>query len=767
MAGRERLNGLPVTRRGLLAGAAAGGGLLLAWSLWPRRYEGALAPNSTEYAFGAWLTVGEDGVVTVAVPQLEMGQGVTTLLPQIVAMEMGAAWGQVAAAPVPPTGAQANVPLAAKWAPLWSAFPALADEPDSFLADRFNRSEAFAATADGTTLAAFENDCRAAGAAARAMLAMVAADRWDVAWEECEIANGIVTHGERRARFGELAADAARMTPPDPPPLRPQAPMEEVVPGDVPASSAYLRLDLPAKVDGSFPFAGDIRLSGMVHASIRHGAWGLRELVGFEEEAARDLGLVALVRSKYWLAAVADSWWKADRALDVLRPRFAGPGGIESEAVEAALEEGIKRGEAQRILSLGDPEAMATPTLTRRYDIAPALHGGLETASATALHRDGRLQLWIASQAPSAARRAAAKALGLSERDVTLYPMGAGGSFDARLETTHAIEAALIARDLGRPVQLTWPRGEEFKALPPRTPVAIALSARLDPNTDRQPLAWRAKLAMPATTREFGARLFDDRTIQAAIEEAAGEADPLACEGAMPPYAIPNVAIDHAPVTIGLPTARMRGNAAVYTGFATECFIDELAEIAQRDPLLYRLSLLGQDARAAVVLRAAARLGEWDGGVEGTAQGLALIRMAFGQGDRLARGLIACVAQARLGEGGVRVDRLSAVADIGRIPNLDLARQQIEGGLVFGLSLATGSSATYRDGMPENRRLGALMLPTLADTPDVRVDFISSEEAPFDPGELSVAVAPPAIANALHAATRLRFRRLPLLSEGL
>ena len=202
MAGRERLNGLPVTRRGLLTGAAAGGGLLLAWSLWPRRYEGALAPNSTEFAFGAWLTVGEDGVVTVAVPQLEMGQGVTTLLPQIVAMEMGAAWAQVAAAPVPPTGAQANIPLAVKWAPLWSAFPALADEPDSFLADRFARSEAFAATAEGTTLAAFENDCRAAGAAARAMLAMVAADRWDVAWEECEVANGIVTHGERRARFG-------------------------------------------------------------------------------------------------------------------------------------------------------------------------------------------------------------------------------------------------------------------------------------------------------------------------------------------------------------------------------------------------------------------------------------------------------------------------------------------------------------------------------------------------------------------------------------
>jgi isoquinoline 1-oxidoreductase beta subunit len=221
VAGRERLSGLAITRRGLIAGAAAGGGLLLAWYVWPRSYSSALEPGAQEHGFGAWLTVDEGGVVTVAVPQLEMGQGVTTLLPQIVAMEMGAAWGQVAVAPVPPNGAQANIPLAAKWAPLWSALPDLAGEPDSFLANRFARSEPFAATAGGSTLAAFESDCRAAGAAARAMLAMAAAERWDVAWEECEVAEGIVTHGQRRARFGELAAEAARMTPPDPPPLRP------------------------------------------------------------------------------------------------------------------------------------------------------------------------------------------------------------------------------------------------------------------------------------------------------------------------------------------------------------------------------------------------------------------------------------------------------------------------------------------------------------------------------------------------------------------
>mgnify|MGYP000223968491 CR=1 FL=1 len=153
-------------RRQLIAGGAVGGGLVVAWWLWPRHYSSPLAPGPDEREFGGWITIGKDGVVTVAVPQLEMGQGVATVFAQIVAVELGADWQQVAVEPAPPSGLYANIPLAAKWAPLWSAFPALADEPDSFLADRFARSEAFAATADGTTLAAFEADCRAAGAAA-------------------------------------------------------------------------------------------------------------------------------------------------------------------------------------------------------------------------------------------------------------------------------------------------------------------------------------------------------------------------------------------------------------------------------------------------------------------------------------------------------------------------------------------------------------------------------------------------------------------------
>ncbi|MGI8943727.1 MAG: molybdopterin cofactor-binding domain-containing protein, partial [Qipengyuania sp.] len=479
-------------------------------------------------------------------------------------------------------------------------------------------------------------------------------------------------------------------------------------------------------------------------------------------------GVIALVKGKRWIAAVAENWWQADEALAAMKPRFAGPGTVDSVTIAKQLDDALVRGEAARIVEIGDPDgAMGQPDVTRRYDIAPALHAAIETASATAHYHDGRLELWIASQAPEAARQAAAKAVGLSLDDVVLYPVGAGGSFDARLEKSHAIEVAQIAREIGRPIQLTWPRAEEAKIVPPRTPVAIRLSARLSRGEDGAPLAWHAMIACPATVREFGHRLFDNNTPEAAIRKAAGEADPLACEGAVPPYAIAHVAVDHAPVELALPTGRLRGNAVAYTAFANEVFIDEIAREAERDPFLYRMALLGQSARMAEVLRRASRLGEWDGGRPGSGQGIAMVRMdAFGDETHEGGGRIACVVKARLAEGGLRVERLSAVADIGRIVNLELARQQIEGGLLFGLGLAAGCSPPWRSGRPTPAGLRDMNLPTLADAPDIRLDFIESEAEPFDPGELGVAVAPPAIANALFAATGRRYRTLPLVGHS-
>ena len=745
---------LPLSRRKLLTGAAAGGGLLVAWLVWPRSYPSTLSPGRSDHAYGAWLTIANDGVVTVAVPQLEMGQGVTTVLPQIVAVELGADWRQIAVQPVPPSGAYPNLPLAAHWAPLWMpAVSRWADWPDDWLAGRFARSEAFTATASGTTLAAYEMACREAGASARGMLVEAAAARWNVAPEACEVENGLIISGANKARFGELAQEASELVAPDPPPLYSAAPRDSA--GFVPGaeSIAFPRLDLPAKVDGSLQFAGDVRLPEMVYASIRHGPVGQAELAAFDAAGARGLpGLVGIVNGQSWLAAIASDWWTAERALTRMRPQFRANDQFDTDAMLLLLERELAAGEAT--LVAGNPDGPPAPdAYSATYRIYPAVHATIEQASATAHYTGDRLELWAAAQAPEQARLAAAKAVGLDAADVVLYPVAAGGSFDARLDHTHAIEVAHIAKAVGRPVQLTWPRRQEFLRVPPRTPAVARLTAQTNLAGTRIDTLW-SRIAMPPTSREFGHRLFDNYTAASAIDAARGKADPLALEGFAPPYAMSRFGVEHVPVSIPLPTGPMRGNAAALGAFCLECFVDELAEHAGVEPLSYRIAMLGDDPRMVACLQRVGALSGWDGAQRSSGQGLACVRMQLRTDDGIAEGRIACVTRASAGEGGVRVSRIDAAVDIGRIVNLDIARQQIEGALIFGMSLAVGSSVRYRDGVPVSDRLATLNLPTLATSPEVEVVFLPSDELPFDPGELGTAVAPPAIANAMFAVRR-------------
>jgi isoquinoline 1-oxidoreductase beta subunit len=743
-----------------MIGALAGGGLALGYMLRPRSFPLPLEPGKGEVAFDAWIKVSADGVVTVAVPQLEMGQGITTLIPQIVAEELGADWSRVAVEPAPVSAHYANAALAARWAELWASVPSLAASPDSFAARRWAQDNRFMATADGMSLAAYEAPARAAAASARALLSMAAADRWGVDWQECKAEDGFVLHAGKSLPFGKLAADAVEFDPPDPPVLRATPARERPIDFPAGAKLTHSRLDLPSKVDGSYLFAADVRLPGMVHAAIRHAPIGEAELGRFDEAQARDIpGFLRVVKGDRWLAVVASDWWAAERALTAIEPRFKIGKRADSAEIETALDKGLRFGEAHRMAVLGDPDEVLDRdfSLALRYDVAPALHASLETASATARLSGGRLELWLASQAPEAARRAVANALDMSERDVVLYPMPAGGSFDRRLEHDHAVEAALIAREVGKPVQLTWSHWQEHVAGWPRTPAMAFMAARITPNGDLT--GWKARLALPASAREFGRRLFDEQTPWEAMEGSAGEFDALAMEGAVPPYAVPNLLVEHVPVSIGLPTARLRGNAHSYTAFFTESFIDEIAAKTGREPIAFRMAMLNHDLRLANCLQRCTGLANWNGGRDGSGQGLAC--------HVIGNGRIAVIATARRDESGVRVDRISAVADIGRIVNMDIARQQIEGGLVFGIGLALGSSTEYADGLPLTGRLGGLNLPLLADCPQIEVDFIDSDAEPADPGELGVAAVAPAIANALFSATGIRFRRLPLLSEEL
>ncbi|WAT17453.1 molybdopterin-dependent oxidoreductase [Aurantiacibacter sp. MUD11] len=748
---------MQVSRRGVLAGAAVGGGLLVAWSLIPRSFDNPLAPGPEEIAVDAWLKIAADGVVTVAVPQLEMGQGVMTVLPQVVAMEMGADWRQVAVEPAPVSGAYANVPLAEHWAPLWRP---LIDN------DRLVRSWAqdnrFNVTARGTSLAAYEQACREAGASARAMLAMAAAERWDVPWEQCRAENGVIYHDEHSASFAELALEAGRFTPPDPPPLRPDppseaAPLPGTEAGDIPLF--YPRLGLPSRVDGSQVFAGDVRLPNMVYAAIRHGPHDKSELLDFDEALARgQRGLIKLVRGKRWLAAIAENWWAAEQALQRIAPRFAVDRPVSSAEMEETLDRALREDGGRVIEKRGNGVEGYTPDLALRYDVAPGVHATIETSSATARLMDGTLELWLPTQAPEAARQAAAKALDMSAANVVLYPVAAGGSFDRRLDNQIAIEVALLAREAGRPVQLTWSRWEEMAASYPRPPAAGLMAAETDDSGNIRRL--RARLASPPTMREFGRRLFENEVSWAAIDALEGDADPMAVSGLAPPYGIVDVSVEHAPATLLLPTAPMRGQADGYTCFMRESFIDELALRYEREPMSYRIAMLGQDAELADVLQRAARLASWDGGTPGSGQGIACHRMDLGD----ATGRIALVGEASAGEGGVRVRRLYAAVNIGRVVNRDVALQQIEGGLVFGLGMALGCATEYAEGVPTHQRLAALGVPVLADCPEIEIELIESDAPPFDPGEIGVPPVAPAVGNAFFSATGLRLRRLPLLS---
>lgn len=751
-----------LTRRGLLVGAGVGGGLVVGWSLTRHLAATPLRARDGELAAGAWIRIAPSGVVSVAAPFCEMGQGIETLIAQVAAIELGADWKQVSVEPVPAGTDYGDPVLAAAWAPLWMPLGAgLASDPESSFATRYARTQPLVVTAQGTALAAFEQPVREAAAAARAMLAKAAAAKWGVSWSDCDTRNGAVIHGKQSLKFGALADAASRLDPPSTPWLRAEPAKDSSATGTVP----FPRLDLPAKVDGSLTFAGDVRLPGMVFAAIAHGPQGDTELSHYDKPASlAQPGCSAVVTDKRWIAAVADTWFAADKAVKAAAPTFRAHGPVADTApIEQVLETALQKGQPRRVAAVGDPDPlMARPSVSERYDIEPALHAALETPTAVARLRDGKLELWLATQAPAAARQAAAKAAGMPLRQVILYPMHAGGSFDARLDTRIAGEVAVIAKATGKPVQLMYSRWQDSLSDYPRTPLAAQMSALLSP--DKQTLlGWRTRIAMPPTAIESGQRLLHGKDATAARKAAAGSADPLACAGAMPRYAVPAMAVDHVPVSLGLPTGFYRGNGHGFGAFLTECFVDEIAHFGGREPLSCRMAMLGNEPRLAACLQGVARLATWGGGGDASGQGIACHRIDTGERS----GFIAVVATARRDVNGVKVEKLSAYADLGRIVNQDIARQQIEGGLVFGMATALGGSTGYAKGLPLAGHLGELGLTLLADCPTIEVAFADNNEPPFDPGELAVAAVAPAIANALFSATGLRFRRLPLLSEGL
>jgi isoquinoline 1-oxidoreductase beta subunit len=717
---------LKFDRRTVLIGGGAGIGLVVAFALWPRRMHSDLAVARGEEAFGNFIKIGKNGQITVAVAQTETGQGIWTGLPQIVADELGAAWDSIGVEPAPLTAAYAN---------------ALAGQEgwlDGFgwlRAHRIDDDGRMRMTAAATSVRAFERPLREAAAVTRTMLVGAAADRWNVDPRDCETGDGFVINRGRTFTFGELAEEAADRTPPPNPPLR-QTTKGRLIGQPLP------RLDGPAKADGSWRFAGDIRLADMLFASARIAPPGGR-LAAFARKPVEAVhGIRHIAARDQWIAIVADTWWAAERGMKAADPKFSGmrTGGDLRRMFEDALQHGDRRS-----FRRGDYEGAVKGSrpLGATYFVASSQHLGLEPLTATARFDGHHLEVWAPTQAPGVAREAAAEAARIDTSDVTLYPLPVGEPAGRSLESDAIPYAVQLARQLKRPVQVTLSQSTSQN----HDLVSAGALARMAalPGEGGITAAWKMEIATVDGMAAAIERMFDVDDKRRLIRTAVH---------AIPPYAIPNITIEAARPALPFRTGYMRGSPERDFAFATESFVDELAHAAGVEPLAFRMSMLGNNGRLARCLQGAARLAQWDGGGPGSAMGIAGCS-AFGSH-------IGLVANASIGsDQRVKVERLVAAVDCGRVVNSGLVEQQIEAGLVWALAQATVAAPEWIAGMPRARPIGGIGLPRLGDAPQIVIEVIPSSDAPGGVSGLGTTVFAPAVANALHAVTGKRMRSLP------
>lgn len=694
---------MKLDRRTLLIGGGAGVGLIVGYALWPRHWASELATARGEQAFGSFIKIARDGRVTVAVPQVETGQGIWTGLAQIAADELGAAWETVAVEPAPLAEGYAN-PLAKE-----EGWPS-----------------GIRITADSTSVRAFEHPLREAAATARAMLVGAAADRWNVDPASCDTADGLVINGVKTVTFGELAEEASDRSPPSRALLRQSAKGRLV-------GQPLQRLDGPAKSDGSWRFAADVRLPGMLYASVRLAPPGGR-LIGFDHEAiARTLGVRHLSANDDWIAVAADSWWAAERALKAANPRLSGKRTLPD--MRAPFDDGMANVTPFKWFNRGNYEEAirGSRPLAATYYVAPSLHLGLEPVSATARINDGTTEVWTPTQAPRFGH-----AYGM------LYPMSSGEPAGRAMEPDAAPIAIELAMATGRPVQVVFSQSSS-QNLDRVSPGALAHMTAL-PGGGGITAAWAMKVATGDGIGSALARL--------AGNKVPGKLGQAALDGSVPPYSIPHVRIEAVETKLPYTIGYMRGSPQRELAFFTESFIDELAHAAGMEPLAFRMSMLGGNARLARCLQAAAQLAQWDGGAPGSTMGIAGAS-AFGSH-------IGLVATASIGDDRrVRVHRLVAAVDCGRVVNRGLVEQQIEAGLIWALAQATIPSPEWVAGVPRARPMRELGLPRLADTPQIQVEILPSSDPPGGVSGLGTLLLAPAVANAIHAGSGKRLRALP------
>ena len=713
------------TRRAFIGtGSLVGGGFVLGvagFTFAPNRITVLSGEHAGEGGeLNTWIAVTPDNMITVLVPHCEMGQGTWTALAMMAAEEMEADWSRVRMKEAPALGAYANA---------YILRPLLGDKiPEPFvrgfdygtyrLASWFGTQMTGGSTA---TRATGHYGMRIAGAAAKEMLIAAAAQRFNVKASECKAMNSRVMHSSGlEATFGELAMEAAKIPVPTNPVTK--NPDSYTI-----RRTARPRFDIPSKVDGSAIYGMDLILPGMKYAAVEIAPVYGGKLVSVDPSPAEAMPGVRVVRLDEAVAVVADSYWRARKGLEALKPVFddAGHGGVSSATIFAAFDKSLG--------AAPDMPKDAAKVITADYQAPFLAHATMEPMACTASVNGDRCDVWAGVQDPLNARSAAAKALKLDVEQVHLTNLLLGGGFGRRLPFTYDYI------DMG--VRIA-------KAISP-TPVKLVWSRENDIQHDYY---------RPAGMMRFAGALDKSGAPVAVASHYAGGGDG---ESTYMPYAIASKKADSKDAAHPIRTGAWRSVLNSSHGFYKESFIDEMAHAAGKDAFLFRRDLLTDEPRFRAALERVAKMADWGSPLpEGEGRGIAITE-CFGT-------IAAEVAHVSVSpEGKLKVLEVFAAVDCGDVVNTDSATAQVEGGIIFGLSAAMLGEITIAEGRVVQTNFRDHQMIHIADAPRITAEFIRSNAPLGGLGEPCVPPIAPAVGNAIFAATGIRVRALPIRNTKL
>jgi isoquinoline 1-oxidoreductase beta subunit len=760
---------MPTRRRFLLATlgtTVAAGGLALGWTLMPPRQRrvpsNPLPAKDGEHAFFGWLRIGTDGTTTVMVPKSEMGQGVLTGLAMVLADELDADWSRVRVEHPPPDAIYNNLATLVDGMPFHPDDDGLVKRLAGRMTARAMREFGVMMTGGSSSVKDLWSPMREAGASARAMLVGAAAATWRVPAGELGVEAGRVVHAGsgRAAGFGELAADAAAQ------------PLPKSVTLKTPERFTLIgrplpRLEAASKANGTAGFGLDVLRPGMLYATVAMCPTLGGRVASFDAKAAlaspgvkKVFAVAGHHGGTAGVALIADSPWHALKGIGLVDVKWdeAVPAAqFDSAAALDRMAQLLETAEGFAYHTVGDVEkalAGATERLEATYRAPWLAHAALEPINCTVHFKDGRAEVWAPTQVPGLARSAAAKALGIEPERVEVHVTLLGGGFGRRLEVDFVGQAAAIAREAdGAPVQTFWSRAEDTRHDFYRPACVARFTAGFDAR--KRVVAWRNVSVGQSIVPEVLSRVFG---------LPGGGPDKTTSEGAFDqPYEWPAARIAHEAVRQPVPIGFWRAVGHSHQAFFKEGFVDECAHAAKEDPVAFRLALLQRHPRHAAVLKLAAEKAGWgtppaaapDGAK--VARGVAL-HQSFGS-------IVAQVAEVSVAPGdasAIRVHRVVCAIDCGTPVNPNLIAQQMESGIVFGLSAALYGETTIAAGRVAQSNFHDQPALRIDACPRIETHVVPSAGHPEGVGEPGLPPIAPAVANALFALTGQRLRSLPL-----